>query len=115
MFSSVRSLFNPTSPLWHQLLTAVAGTLLGLLTFIVSYLVIMYIAGRPMPRFLARPEVLYKLCAFRWYRKWYGGRWEEWIVDDYFQTLWLPSHTGNRERPPGAHGSPNVETYKWRR
>ena len=115
MFSGVRTVFNSSSSVWHQLWTSILGVLIGFATFSVLYLIVLYVRGKPMPVILSSSFLMYKLCSFKWYRKWYGGRWEEWIVDDYFQTLWFPTADGNTERPPGAHGTPNVENYRKRK
>ena len=88
------------------------------ITYNVGYLVYLYKHGYAMPAWLRRDWFMFKLCMHRWYRKWYGGRWEEWFVGDFFTPMWFhvkpykhwPKHTPAL----GVHGSPTVEVYKER-
>lgn len=51
------------------------------------------------------------LADFRWYRKWRGGRWERWWIDDVHCFAWFQND--GPERPhPLCRGTPVVEDYR---
>ena len=59
------------------------------------------------------------LCRFRWYRRWYGGRWERHWIDICCEDIWLPmSNDPARQwrqwpayRQPCSLGEPLIEDY----
>lgn len=56
-------------------------------------------------------------CAFgkyRWYRKWYGGRWERHRIDICGGLIWLSMHPDRKwpeYRQPCSQGTPEIEDY----
>ena len=52
---------------------------------------------------------------WRWYRRWQGGHWEEWIIDvPVASVLWLDFLACTRDtggRPPLGRGTPTCETW----
>lgn len=64
--------------------------------------------------FLRSPTVRYYLKDFKWYRKWYGGRWEYHWIDICRGALWLSMHPDRcwpDYRQPCSVGAPIVEDY----
>lgn len=65
-----------------------------------------------MPKWLRNLQ--WMLSNWRWYRRWYGGRWERWWVDcPVCSMCW---HTGNLQRYDGrpsplCRGTPVVEEW----
>jgi hypothetical protein len=59
--------------------------------------------------------LLGNFCNQRWYRRWQGGHWEQWIIDaPVADTLWLDYLACTRDtggRPPGGRGTPTCETW----
>lgn len=51
---------------------------------------------------------------FRWYRRWYGGRWELWWIDICCSFIWLDIHPDRKwpeYRKPCSIGRPFIEDY----
>jgi len=51
---------------------------------------------------------------FKWYRKWYGGRWELHYIDVCHAYLWLEMAADKKwpeYRPPCSFGTPLIEDY----
>lgn len=56
----------------------------------------------------------YHLCRFRWYRRWYGGRWEYHWIDICGCAMWLdmrPDKCWPDYRQPCSFGTPVIEEY----
>jgi hypothetical protein len=54
------------------------------------------------------------LSGFRWYRRWYGGRWEFHCIDVCQSSMWLPMvrpRVWPEYRQPCSVGAPIVEDY----
>jgi hypothetical protein len=55
------------------------------------------------------------LSSFRWYRIWYGGRWEYWRVEDGLVSfVWFAVSNGEcwpTHRPLASSGTPVVENW----
>lgn len=56
------------------------------------------------------------LGRFQWYRRWYGGRWENHWIDICGSFIWLPmSNAPERQWPayrqPCSFGAPLIEDY----
>lgn len=52
---------------------------------------------------------------FRWYRRWYGGRWEYHYIDICHTSMWLdmpPDHCWPKYRQPCSFGTPIVEDWE---
>jgi hypothetical protein len=55
-----------------------------------------------------------RLSQFRWYRAWYGGRWERHFIDVCLAFIWLdmrPDRCWPNYRQPCSMGRPTVEDY----
>jgi len=57
-----------------------------------------------------------RLSGFRWYRRWYGGRWERHFIDICLARVWLPmSSNPARQWPaylqPCSVGVPLIEDH----
>jgi hypothetical protein len=51
---------------------------------------------------------------YRWYRKWYGGRWEYWWIDICQSFLWLDMYSDRcwpAYRQPCGYGEPLIEDW----
>jgi len=65
----------------------------------------------------------YTFPRFRWYRRWYGGRWEYHYIDICHSAMWLdmlpdPKRQWPAYRQPCSFGAPIVEDHPvriWRR
>jgi hypothetical protein len=58
------------------------------------------------------PSHLLRNC--RWYRRWYGGRWERHWIDVCGSFIWLSMHPGRKwpeYRQPCSFGTPEIEDY----
>lgn len=58
----------------------------------------------------------YWLCRYKWYRKWYGGRWEYHWIDICYSSMWLemrndPKYQWPAYRQPCSFGTPIVEDW----
>lgn len=56
----------------------------------------------------------YWLCDFQWYRRWYGGRWENWYIEICASFMWLDVDRNRcwpEYRQPCARGTPLIEDY----
>lgn len=56
----------------------------------------------------------FHLSRFRWYRRWYGGRWEYHFIDVCHCHMWLDMHPDRcwpEWRQPCSVGAPIVEDY----
>lgn len=54
------------------------------------------------------------LCDYRWYRRWFGGRWECHWIDIAHSFIWLdmrPDRKWPEYRQPCSHGTPIIEDY----
>lgn len=54
---------------------------------------------------------------FKWYRWWYGGRWECWYVDPCKSMIWhdiKKDEQGYQNRPPCCFGTPISEEYPYK-
>jgi len=52
---------------------------------------------------------------FRWYRKWYGGRWELHYIGICHADIWLDMHPDRcwpKYRQPCSYGTPITEQYE---
>lgn len=57
------------------------------------------------------------LSEFRWYRRWYGGRWERHYIEICHSDMWLDMHPERMWpswRQPCSRGTPEIETYPTR-
>lgn len=57
---------------------------------------------------------MHLLCQFRWYRRWYGGRWEYHYIEICHSDMWLdmtPPRCWPVWRQPCSFGTPTVEDY----
>ena len=56
----------------------------------------------------------YFLCRYQWYRKWFGGRWENHYIELCKSDMWLDMHP-DRKWPeyvqPCSRGTPIVEDW----
>lgn len=51
---------------------------------------------------------------FRWYRRWFGGRWECHYIDICHSHIWLDMHPDRKWpewRQPCSFGTPEIEDY----
>lgn len=53
---------------------------------------------------------------FQWYRRWYGGRWEQHWIDICGAYIWLemrpdPKYQWPAYRQPCSYGTPLIEDY----
>ena len=51
---------------------------------------------------------------FRWYRRWFGGRWECHYIDICHNHIWLDMHPDRKWpewRQPCSFGTPKIEDY----
>ena len=56
-----------------------------------------------------------RLAQFKWYRKWYGGRWERHFIDICACHIWLdmpPYRKWPEWRQPCSVGTPIIEDYQ---
>ena len=54
---------------------------------------------------------------FRWYRRWYGGRWERHWIDICESFIWLDMHPNRKwpeYRQPCSLGTPEIEDHEQR-
>lgn len=54
------------------------------------------------------------LSGFRWYRRYYGGRWERHWIDICGSDIWLNMHPARKwpeYRQPCSHGTPTIEVW----
>ena len=54
---------------------------------------------------------------FRWYRRWYGGRWERPWIDICGSFIWLDMHPDRKwpeYRQPCSLGTPEIEDHEQR-
>lgn len=54
------------------------------------------------------------LSRFRWYRRWYGGRWERHFIDVCMSFIWLPMKRPKvwpEYRQACSVGTPTIEDY----
>lgn len=65
-------------------------------------------------RILRSPWIKAFLCDYRWYRRWFGGRWECHWIDITCSFIWLdmrPDCKWPEYRQPCSHGTPTIEDY----
>ena len=51
---------------------------------------------------------------YRWYRRWYGGRWELWWVQSFWSDFWHDVSVDKchpEYRPRDCFGTPTIEDY----
>lgn len=73
--------------------------------------VALFIGKKPMP-FWLRVFFKFPLSKFQWYRKWYGGRWELWYIDECMADIWFHEKSlYNGQRPMSSRGTPVIEDY----
>lgn len=57
----------------------------------------------------------YQLSRFEWYRKWYGGRWENHYIDICHSDIWFdiddPSKMWPKYKKPCSKGTPKIEDW----
>lgn len=50
----------------------------------------------------------------KWYRRWYGGRWERHWIEVCLSIMWLDMHPNRKwpeYRQPCSFGTPDIEDY----
>lgn len=58
--------------------------------------------------------VMHLLSRFRWYRRWYGGRWERHWIEICGSFIWLDMHPDRKwpeYRQPCSRGTPEIEDW----
>lgn len=56
----------------------------------------------------------YLLSNYRWYRRWYGGRWERHYIELCHSLIWLDMQPGRKWPnwiPHSSRGTPTIEDY----
>jgi hypothetical protein len=76
--------------------------------------VILYCMNMSMPTWMRLSLVRVPLSRFKWYRKWYGGRWEYWFIEMCMSAMWLEmkrTHCWPEFGPCSGRGTPTIEDY----
>ncbi len=88
-------------------LTFVVGLVIS---FEILYTLILFCMKKPMPFWLRWFFFDRLLCKFQWYRKWYGGLWINWYIEECYGDIWF-NNIGIADRPMSSRGTPIIEDY----
>lgn len=55
------------------------------------------------------------LSGFRWFRRWCGGHWERWYLDNFHADVWFRKPCGGERPHPLARGTPTCEDWPVKR
>jgi hypothetical protein len=92
-------------------LALVVGFIVGLEILIAA---VLYCTGREMPMWMRLSSVRVSLSRFKWYRRWYGGRWEYWFIEMCLSSMWLNmsrDYCWPEHGPCSGRGTPVIEDY----
>ena len=89
---------------------------LGFIAFMeIGIAIVLYCLNMSMPVWMRLPSIRQHFGRFKWYRKWYGGRWEFWYIEMCCADMWLhmphkrfqyPHHY-----PHSGRGTPIIEEH----